>query len=89
MSTVDHLTFFTATDIINRRIMPSRIAINRAMNRQVDPFPRPIILREGKRQKNQGDTSNRYSGRRVVWRVLDIELWLEGRAKSSTGSAAQ
>jgi predicted DNA-binding transcriptional regulator AlpA len=46
--TNDNLTLFIFLDLITRRIVPNRPTLQRWMQREEDPFPRPIVLAEGK-----------------------------------------
>ena len=79
MSQSDNLTLLIATDLISRRIVPNRKTLAEWMKRKVDPFPQPIVLATGKKQAG----SRRYSGRRVAWRVVDVERWLVRRERAS------
>ena len=56
-----------------REIFKNRTSLRRAMDpANADPFPQPIRL---------GPNS-------IAWRLIDVERWLDRRAKATNGTAA-
>jgi len=63
----DSLTLLRYPDLVDRQIVNNRMTLRRWMNRREDPFPRFIRL-----------TSNGS----VAWRLVEVEAWMERRAKA-------
>lgn len=91
MSTVEVPTLLIFEDLTEKRIVPNRPTLKRWMDREDDPFPKPIILAEGRKQNIAAVTKTgipqdpalvRYSGRRVAWNAADVAAWVARRAKA-------
>lgn len=88
---IDENTLYLLPDLIVRRIVNNPRGVYRLMEREIDPFPQPIILSEGKPIPNRTwKKGTRYAGRRVAWRASEVEGWLFRRQRTSSngGGAA-
>jgi hypothetical protein len=69
--TIQDITLLRFKDIKGAGIFNNRMSLKRAMERDADPFPRPLEL---------GPNS-------IGWRLSDIKAWLDRRAHTSEGAA--
>jgi predicted DNA-binding transcriptional regulator AlpA len=65
-------------DLFARRIANNRTGIYRLMKREDDPFPKPILISEGR--PIEGTT--RFAGRKVAWVADEVEKWLSRRKRA-------
>jgi predicted DNA-binding transcriptional regulator AlpA len=80
-ATIDSLLLLRYPDLTARKIVSTRKTLREWMNREVDPFPQPVILAEGTPIQGRINTNPRFAGRKVAWRAVDVEDWISRRQK--------